>query len=102
MFRQTELERLQLEKQRLVAESNAHRAKLAAEWRRLRSSACWAEEAGALLRRHPLGLVTLAATAGTLIARNLRHPRAALRRIRRMGKAASVAVTLWRLIRRKM
>jgi hypothetical protein len=101
VFRQTELEQLQLQKQRLVAQSDANRRAFAAEWRRLQSPGCWMEEAGDFFRRHPLWVATLAASAGTLIAKNLRRPRTAMRRIRHLGKFASLAFAAWKWFGRK-
>jgi len=83
-----------------VAQSEANRSALAADWRRLHSPDCWWSEAGEFLDRHPLWRAALAATAVTLAFKFLGGRGSFLGRIGRLGKLASVAFSAWKLFSR--
>jgi len=101
MFQRKELEQLRLQKEQLILQSDANRQRLMSDWRRLQSSEIWLDEILGLARRHPLWVAGLAATAGTLVAKTLRQPRKIMTRIGQVGKFASMAFSVWRLLRRK-
>ena len=101
MFQRKELEQLRLQKEQLISQSDANRKRLRSDWQRVRSSEIWLGEILALTRRHPLWTVALATAAGTLAAKTLRRPRTFMRRVGQVGKLASVAVSAWKLFRRK-
>lgn len=101
MFQRKELERLRLQKEQLVLQSEANRQRLMSDWQRLQSPGVWLDEILGLARRHPWWAAGLAAAAGTLAAKTLRQPRMLLNGIGRLGKFASVALSIWRLVRRK-
>jgi hypothetical protein len=100
VFRKT-VEQLQLQKERLVAQSEANRSALIADWRRLQSPDPWLNEAGDFFRRHPMWMATLATAAGTLGFKIFRRPRTFLGRIGRLGRLASVAISAWKLFNRR-
>jgi hypothetical protein len=100
MFGKNELERLRIQKELLVMQSDVNRRLLAADWQRLRSPENWMIEAGRLARRHPLWTAALAAAAGMLAVRVVRKPGSILGGLGRVGKLASSAFTLWKLLRR--
>lgn len=99
MFQKTELARLQARKELLVLQSSANRLVLAAEWRQIRSPDRWREEAGRLLWRHPMLAAALAAAGGILVTRAMRKPAAVSGRGGRLGRMASLALTVWKLMR---
>lgn len=101
MFQKTELARLQAQKDLLVLQSSANRLLLAAEWQRLRSPEHWLDEAGRLVRRHPLLTAALAAATGVLAVQAVRKPGAVAGGIGRLGKLASLAFTVWKFMRRE-
>ena len=101
MFQRKELERLHLQKEQLVLQSEANRQRLVSDWQRLQSPGLWLDETMALARRYPWWIAGLAAAAGGLTVRVLRQPRLFLGGIGRLGKFVSVAFTIWRLFRRK-
>jgi len=101
MFQKAGLERLRAQKDLLVLQSNANRLLLAAEWQRLRSPETWMNEAGGLTRRHPVLMAALVTAAGALAVQTVRKPGAMANSLGRLGKFASLAVTVWRLFRRK-
>jgi hypothetical protein len=100
MFQKAELERLRLQKDLLVLQSDANRLLLAADWQRLRSPENWLHEAGNLARRHPLWTAALAAAAGVLAVKAVRKPGSAFGGIGRLGKLAATAFSVWKLFRR--
>ena len=71
------------------------------DWQRLQSSEVWLDEILGFARRHPLWIVTLATATGTLVAKTLRQPRTIINGIGRLGKFASVGLSVWKLLRRK-
>jgi hypothetical protein len=101
MFQRKELEQLHLQKEQLASQSDANRQRLLSDWQRLQSPETWLGEMTGFSRRHPWWIVTLATIAGTLAAKTLRHPGTFINRIGRLGKFASVAFSVWRLLRRK-
>jgi hypothetical protein len=101
MFEKTELARLQAQKELLLLQSNANRLLLAADWQQLRSAENWVHEAGNLARRHPLWTAGLAAVAGVLAVQTMGKPGPGLGGIARLGKLASMALSLWKLFRRE-
>lgn len=101
MFQGTELTRLQERKNLLVAKSDANRRVLADEWRRLCSPENWMRETGRLARKHPAWTAILSAVAGALAVQTVRKPASVTGGIDRLAKLATMAVTVWRLVRRK-
>ena len=101
MFQKTELERLQAQKDLLVRQSDADRRLLAAEWQRLRSPQHWLDAAVHLARRHPVLTAAVATAAGTLVVKAVRKPATVAGGIGRLGKFASAAFSVWKLLRRK-
>ncbi len=100
MFQQSELARLQMQKDLLVLQSTANRLLLALEWQRVRSPDRWMDEAGGVMRRHPILTTAVAAAAGVLIVQTVRRPGVVVGGIGRLGKLASVAFSIWKLVRR--
>ena len=96
MFQKTELDRLQMQKDLLVLQSSANRLLLAVEWQRLRSPEHWLDEAGRLVRRHPLLTAALATATGVLVMQAVRKPGAVAGRIGRIGRLASLAFAGWK------
>jgi len=101
MFQRKELEQLRLKKEQLLFQSNAHRLQLQSDWQRLQSPELWLDESLGLARRHPLWIAGLAAAAGALAVKTLRQPRTLMAGIGQLGELASVAFSVWRLLRRK-
>ena len=101
MLGKAELERLRLQKDLLVLQSDANRLLLAADWQRLRSPENWMHEAGKLARRHPIWTAALAAAAGVLAVKAVRKPGSVLGGMGRLGKLASTALSVWKLFRRE-
>lgn len=101
MFQKAELERLRLQKDLLVLQSDVNRLLLAADWQRLRSPENWLHEAGNLARRHPLWTAALAAATGVLAVNAVRKPGSVLGGIGRLGKLASTAFSVWKLFGRE-
>jgi hypothetical protein len=101
MFGNAELERVRVQKQLLVLQSDVNRLRLAAEWQRLRSPEHWLGEGRGLARRHPVLATALATAAGALMVRVVRTSGALFGGIGRFGKYAPLVLTAWRLIRRK-
>lgn len=101
MFQKAELARLQAEKELLLLESRANRLLLAAEWQQLRSPKQWRDEAARVVRQHPIFSATLAAAAGLLAVKALRKPGAVAGGVGRLGKLASLAFTVWKIVRTK-
>jgi hypothetical protein len=100
MFQRKKLEQLRLRKEQLILQSDANRQLLLSDWQRLQSPETWLGEMAGLSRRHPWWIVTLATIAGSVTAKTLRRPRKLINRIGRLGKFASVAFSVWRLLRR--
>jgi hypothetical protein len=101
MFWKNELERLRLQKELLVLESDANRLVLVAEWQRLRSPETWMNEAGNLVRRHPIWTTALATAVGTLVVQAVRKPGAVAGGIGRLGKIASLFFSVSKLFKAK-
>jgi hypothetical protein len=101
MLGKAELERLRLQKDLLVMQSDVNRLLLAADWQRLRSPENWLHEAGSLARRHPLWTSALAAAAGVLAVKAVRKPGSLLSGMSGLGKLASTTVSVWKLFRRE-
>lgn len=101
MFQKAELERLRLQKDLLVLQSDANRLLLAADWQRLRSPENWLHEASNVARRHPLWTTALAAAAGVLAVKAVRKPSSILGGMGSLGKLASTAFSVWKLFRRE-
>lgn len=99
MFQKSELARLQARKELLVLESSMNRLKLAMECERLRSPEYWTQEAARAVRRHPGLTAALAAAGGLLTVLSLRKGGSALAGFGRLGKLASLAFTVWKLVR---
>ena len=100
MFQKNELAHLQVQKDLLVLQSSANRLLLAAEWQRLRSPEHWLDEAGRLVRRHPLLTAALATATGVLAVQAVRKPGGVVGGIGRIGKLASMAFAVWKFLRR--
>jgi hypothetical protein len=100
MFQKAELERLQQRKVLLVLESETNRLRLAEDWRRLSSRQQWAEAAGGLVRRHPATVAALAIGAGLMASRFLRKPGGFTGGLAQLGKMASTALSVWRLLQK--
>ncbi len=101
MFQGKELEQLRFQKEQLVSQSDAHRQRLLDDWRRLQSSEVWLDEILGFVRRHPWWSAGLAAAAGALTVKTLRRPRTIINGIGRLGKMVPLALSVWRLLRRK-
>ena len=101
MLQKAELERLRTQKDLLVLQSDVNRMLLAADWQRVRSPEHWMQEAGHLARRHPIWTAALAAAAGVLVVKTVRKPGSVLGGMGRLGKLASMAFSVWKLIRQK-
>jgi hypothetical protein len=101
VFRETGLDELRRQKQRLVSQSDANRRRLIADIQRLQSPDCWRDQIFGMARRHPVGITTLAVTTGLLFGKIVRRPASVLRGIGRLGRFAPMAFTAWKLLRRK-
>jgi len=101
MFGKAELERLRLQKELLVLQSDVHRLVLATELQRLRSTEFWQSEAKHAVRARPLLTIALGAGAGVLAIKALRHPGAVIGWLSRLGGAGSTLLSIWKLFRRK-
>ncbi|HMP82813.1 MAG TPA: hypothetical protein PKA41_08945 [Verrucomicrobiota bacterium] len=101
MFGKAELERLRQQKELLVAHSEANRLILELEWRRFRSGKFWKQEATRGVREHPLLSAGLAAGAGLLAVKALRHPGALLKLAGRVSGVGSTLLSVWKLFGRK-
>jgi hypothetical protein len=101
MFQKAELARLQKQKDLLVLQSDVNRLLLAADWQRLRSPATWMNEAGNLVRRHPVGTAALAAGLGALAIKVVRQPGAIAGLFGRLGNLAPLALAGWKMFQGK-
>ncbi len=101
MVRKTELEHLRLQRELLALQCDANRLMLAVEWQQLQSRDYWLAEAGRMARRHPLKAAALAAATGLLITKTVQNPAVAGGWLGRLAKAASTALSVWRLFARK-
>ena len=99
MLHKAELERLRLQKELLVLQSDANRLLLAAEWRRLSSPETWMNEAGNLARRHPVWTAALTAAAGALAVKTVRKPGLFAGGIGRLGGVGAMALSVWRMFK---
>lgn len=84
-----------------MAQSEANRQALAADWQRVCSPGNWLDEAGGFLRRHPASTTAAAVAAGMLMVKILRKRSGVTEIIGQVGKVASLALALWKLFRRK-
>jgi hypothetical protein len=101
MLGKVELERLRLQKDLLVLQSEANRWLLVKDWQRLHSPENWLQETGDLARRHPIWTAALAAAAGTLAIQAVRKPGNVMGGKGSLGKLATAAFSVWKLIRQK-
>lgn len=101
MFQTAELARLEKRKTELVRQSEENRQKLMEHWERLSSSDYWVDEAHGLIRRHPAVTTGLAAAGGLLAVKLLRKPGNIFGALGGVGKMTSIAMTAWRLLRRR-
>jgi hypothetical protein len=99
MFQAAELERLRLQKDLLVLQSDVNRLLLKAECERLRAPQTWLNEAASLARRHPLWAAALATAAGMLAVQGLLKSGSVGVGFGRLGKVASMAFSVWKLFR---
>ena len=89
------------EKALLVLQSKANRLSLAAEWERFRTPETWIAETSRLARRHPIWTAVLAVAVGALTKSVGRKPEVLSGGFGRIGKVIALAITLWKLLRRK-
>lgn len=101
MFGPAELERLRLQKDGLVLQSDASRQALVAELQRLRSPGFWRTEASQVVRQHPLLTAVLGVVGGIVAIKALRQPGAALSWLGRLGGAGSALFSVWNWLGRK-
>ncbi len=101
MFGKTELERLQLQKDLLVLQSDMNRLVLATELQRLSSPEFWQAKASQTVRKHPLLTAALGVGVGVLAIKALRRPGAAMSWLGRLGGAGSALFSVWNLFGRK-
>ena len=101
MFQKNELKNLRAKKDLLVLQSETNRLLMAVEWQHLRSPENWMKEAGGLAGRYPVWTAVLAAAAGAMAFKAVRLPGGIAGGIDRLGKFASLALTVWKLFRRK-
>jgi len=100
MFHKAELARLQARKDLLVLQSTANRLILTAEWQRLKSPDYWREAVAETIRRHPMVTTALTALGGLLAVRAVRKPEGLTGGISKLGRIASLAMMVWKLVRR--
>jgi hypothetical protein len=101
MFQRKELERLRLQKELLVHQSDANRQRLVSDWQRLQSPEAWLDEVFGLAGRHPWSITALATVTGLLVAKILRKPGRVMEGIGRLGKLVPLILSLWKLFRMK-
>ncbi|HVU26385.1 MAG TPA: hypothetical protein VHG71_01450 [Verrucomicrobiae bacterium] len=101
MFQKTELERLRLHKEQLVAQSEANRVALLADWQRLQSSGNWLNNASGFLRR-PIWSTATAVAAGILAMKTFRKSGSIFGTIGRLGQYGSTALAIWKLFSEKI
>jgi len=101
MVRKTELEHLRIRRELLALQCDANRLLLAVEWQQLQSRDYWLAEAGRMARRHPLKAAALAAATGLLITKTVQNPAVAGGWLGHLARAASTALSVWRLFARK-
>lgn len=99
MFQKAELTRLQTEKELLVMQSRINRVRLSAEWQQVCSPEVWRQEAGRLVRRRPMLIAALAAAGGVFALRAIRQPKAPASGGGKLARMASLAFTVWKLVR---
>lgn len=100
MLGEDEIERLRIQKEMLVLQSNANRLLLAADYQRLRTPETWMNEAGSLMKRHPVLTALLTTATGALAVRAFQKPGNMLGGLGGLGKMAATAFSVWKLIRR--
>lgn len=101
MFGKAELERLRLQKELLVLQSDVNRLLLATELLRLRSPEFWQSGASRAVRKHPLLTAALGVGVGVFAIKALRQPAAAMSWLGRLGGAGSTLLSVWNLMGRK-
>lgn len=101
MFGGKELAKLRLQKELLVARSEADRLILMLEWERLRSGPFWQREITRGLVNHPTLTAALGAGAGFLVLKMLGRPGGWLRWIGRITGAGSTLLSLWKALQSK-
>jgi hypothetical protein len=99
MFQKAALAKLQAEKDMLVLRSSMNRLKLVVDGRKLRSPDFWVKEAGRVVQRHPMMTAALAAAGGILGVQAVRSRGPALGGLARLGKLASMAFNVWKMVR---
>jgi hypothetical protein len=96
VFGRKELDKLNLRKQALLAESSLNRAALQAEIRSLRAATSWVREATSVSRELSPLLVLLAPVVGFLVARRARRVASWLGRVVTAVKWIGPLYGLWR------
>jgi hypothetical protein len=99
MFQRKELERLRLEKEQLVLQSEVNRRRLVSDWRRLQSPESWLGGFLGFAGHRSLTIAALATAAGLLAAKILRKPGRVFEGIGQLGKLVPLILALWRLFR---
>jgi Fe2+ transport system protein FeoA len=101
MLGKAELEKLRLQKDLLVLQSDANRLVLTTELQRLRSLGFWQGEASQVARKHPLLTAVLGVKVGVLAIKAMRQPGVAMSWLSRLGGAGSTLLSVWNLMGRK-
>ena len=101
MFGRAEMKRLQARKQLLQLECQASRLTVVAECQRLQSMDFWQEETMHVVRRHPWLTAALAAGAGVVAVKALRHPATLLGLLGKVGGVGSALMSVWKIFRSK-
>jgi hypothetical protein len=96
VFGRKELNKLDLEKQTLVAESGLHRLSLQVELQNLRTATAWINEAGRWPQKAGPLLIVLAPLAGFLLTRISRRPDSWFNRLSAAAKWIAPLYTLWK------
>ena len=96
MLGRKELDKLNLQKQALLLESDLNRAALQADIHRLRSATTWVRGATSVSRGLTPWLTLLAPVAGFLVARRVRRSRSWFGRIVTAAKWAGPLYGLWK------
>jgi hypothetical protein len=90
-----------MQKNLLVLQSDANRFLLAGDCQRLRSPETWMNEAGNLVRRHPVWTAALAAGAGAMALKVMRQPGTVAGLIGRLGNLAPLVLAGLKMFRGK-
>ncbi|HVU07245.1 MAG TPA: hypothetical protein VHG89_01735 [Verrucomicrobiae bacterium] len=84
-----------------MAQSEANRLALLADWRYLQSSGNWLNSTGGFMRR-PIWSTATAVVAGILAMKTLRKSGSIFGTIGRLGEYASTALAIWKLFSKKI